>query len=82
VQGVDVGAKVAIYELLLAAAKDGVTIVLASTDPRDLAPVCDRVIVLRKGRIGAQLHGEGKTVDRILAEILRPSSRMTEPPSP
>jgi ribose transport system ATP-binding protein len=70
VHGVDVGAKHAIYQLLRQATSEGVAAVLASGDVDDLAAVCDRVVVLRNGTVGAELHGPSNTVDRITEESL------------
>ncbi|HUA05544.1 MAG TPA: sugar ABC transporter ATP-binding protein [Solirubrobacteraceae bacterium] len=50
-QGVDVGAKAAIYELILAAARSGTGVLVCSSDTKELVALCDRVLVLDKGRI-------------------------------
>ncbi len=55
-QGVDVGAKTAIYELITTAARSGAGVLICSSDAKELALLCDRVIVLRDGRVAAQLH--------------------------
>ncbi|GAA3523597.1 sugar ABC transporter ATP-binding protein [Amycolatopsis ultiminotia] len=49
-RGVDVGAKAEIYRLLGEAARSGVGVLLASSEPAELVGVCDRVLVLRGGR--------------------------------
>ncbi|ATY11326.1 sugar ABC transporter ATP-binding protein [Amycolatopsis sp. AA4] len=49
-RGVDVGAKAEIYRLLGEAARSGVGVLLASSEPAELVGVCDRVVVLRGGR--------------------------------
>jgi ribose transport system ATP-binding protein len=71
-QGIDVGAKVALFTELSEVAASGLPIVVASSDPEDLATICDRVLVLRKGRIGAELVGADLTSDRIVQETLGP----------
>ncbi|MBT1597809.1 hypothetical protein [Curtobacterium flaccumfaciens] len=50
-QGIDVGARAAIFSMLRRSAEQGVTIVCASTDYDQLAQVCDRVVVLAQGRV-------------------------------
>jgi ribose transport system ATP-binding protein len=57
-QGVDVAGKAAIYRALAAAAQDGATVVLASTDAEELAATCDRVLVFRNGTVTAELSRE------------------------
>jgi ABC-type sugar transport system ATPase subunit len=55
-RGIDVGAKAEIYGLMRELAERGIVQVLASTDPRELATVCDRVFVFYSGRVCAVLE--------------------------
>ena len=48
-QGVDVGAKAAIYALVHEAAARGAAVLMASSDTAELASVCDRVLVMCDG---------------------------------
>lgn len=64
-QGVDVGARAEIYELVHAAVAAGSAALIASSDFEELARVCDRVVVLCKGVAVAELEGEGLDADRI-----------------
>jgi ribose transport system ATP-binding protein len=50
-RGVDVGAKSSIYEQVLKLAVRGATILLTSSDTDEVLAICDRVYVLRAGRI-------------------------------
>ena len=50
-QGVDVGARFDIYEALREKARDGVAVLVKSSDPLELAGLCDRVVVMSRGRI-------------------------------
>ena len=65
--GVDVGAKRQIYELLRLRADSGGAIVVVSTDYEEVATVCSRVLVFRRGRIAAELTGEQITISNLLA---------------
>jgi ABC-type sugar transport system ATPase subunit len=69
-QGVDVGAKAAIYDLLAEAAAEGTTVLISSSDTKELAVLCDRVLVLRDGRVGSVLRGAEITEARLLQESL------------
>ena len=76
-QGVDVGARFDIYEALRAKADEGVAAVVKSSDPIELAGLCDRVVVMSRGRIieeipGAEL-GERRIVEAIVGSR-RPES--------
>jgi len=54
-QGVDVGAKAGIYELLAGAAAAGAGLIVCSSDVKELLLICDRVMVLSDGMISAEL---------------------------
>jgi ribose transport system ATP-binding protein len=65
--GVDVAAKRAIYDALAGAAAGGAAILLTSSDGEELCAVCDRVVVLREGRIATTLTDERRTPEAVLA---------------
>ncbi len=69
-QGVDVGAKAQLYVQLLEAAADGTAVILSSSDVDELAAICHRVLVLRGGRIVADLSKGDITAARISSESL------------
>lgn len=56
-QGVDVGARAQLLGLIRRAAATGVAIVMASIEAEDLAVTCDRVLIMRGGRVAAELAG-------------------------
>ncbi|HJP79313.1 MAG TPA: sugar ABC transporter ATP-binding protein [Pseudonocardiaceae bacterium] len=56
-RGVDVGGKAEIHALLRSVANSSTTVLLCSTDLDELAAVCDRVVVLYRGRICANFAG-------------------------
>jgi ribose transport system ATP-binding protein len=73
-QGVDVGARAELYDLIAAARAEGLAVLLVSSDLEELAHVCDRVLVLRDGRIAA--HAEGTAVDaHHIAQLLHEDRR-------
>jgi ribose transport system ATP-binding protein len=69
-QGVDVGAKQAIFQLVSDVAARGVAVVLASAEYEDLSRLCHRVIVFRNGRAAAELQGALLTEDRIVEQCM------------
>jgi ribose transport system ATP-binding protein len=69
-QGVDIGARSIIFDLLRSTAAGGVPIICASSDYDQLAAVCDRVIVLAHGRPHAELTGDDLTHEAIAASVI------------
>jgi simple sugar transport system ATP-binding protein/ribose transport system ATP-binding protein len=66
-KGVDVGAKLAIYELLHGLAADGMGVLLISSELEEVLGLAHRVLVMRRGRIVSRLDGadidEGRVMD-------------------
>jgi ribose transport system ATP-binding protein len=56
-QGVDVGARAEIWQLVRAAVDAGASALVVSSDMEELPRVCDRVLVLRGGEFVAELTG-------------------------
>ncbi|MDH6523155.1 ribose transport system ATP-binding protein [Streptomyces sp. SAI-135] len=56
-QGVDVGARADVYAAIRASVGDGMAALVVSSDFDELAHACDRVLVLRDGRITAEVRG-------------------------
>jgi ribose transport system ATP-binding protein len=77
-QGVDIGARSNIFDMLRSTAAGGVPIVCASSDYDQLAAVCDRVIVLAHGEIHTELSGSELTHELIAASVIR---SLTEAPA-
>lgn len=61
VQGVDIGARVEIFELIGKAAEQGTAVLLISSELDLMLSVCDRLLVLRDGCLIADLPNEGLT---------------------
>jgi ribose transport system ATP-binding protein len=64
-QGVDVGARADIYGLVRAATDAGAGAIVVASDFEELALVADRVIVLRRGRVVAEVTGSDITAHRL-----------------
>jgi ribose transport system ATP-binding protein len=72
-QGVDVGSKADIHRLVDEAASGGAAVVVCSTDTDELARLATRVIVLRRGRVAAELVGDDINTTHIEQEQLLPA---------
>ena len=66
-RGVDVGAKRAIYDILAGLAADGVAVLVISSELEEILGLAQRVLVMRRGRIVAELAGEAMTEGAVLA---------------
>lgn len=60
-QGVDIGARRQIFDDLRRAATEGAAVLVTSTDHEQLAALCDRVVVLQRGRFRSELRGSELT---------------------
>lgn len=65
-RGVDVGAKLEIHKILRDLVRDGVGIVMISSELPELIGVCDRVIVVREGQISGEVSGPEMTEENIM----------------
>jgi len=66
-RGVDVGAKRAIYDLIVELASRGTAVLLVSSELEEVLGLSHRVLVMRRGRVVAELEGEAMTESGILA---------------
>ncbi len=74
-QGVDVGAKVSIFELIEKAAGAGAGVLVASSDEKELALLCDRVLVLCDGSLVADVAGEQLSEANLVTAALSGAAR-------
>jgi ABC-type sugar transport system ATPase subunit len=65
-RGVDVGAREEIYGLLAELGKKGTAILLASSDLPEVLRLAHRILVLRHGRVVAELDGRTSTEEEIV----------------
>ncbi|GAB3618348.1 sugar ABC transporter ATP-binding protein [Okibacterium endophyticum] len=70
VQGIDIGAKTEVYSVIGQAARDGAAVIVISTELEDLAHLCHRVLVMKDGRIVADVSGAEKSRERLAALAL------------
>ncbi len=58
-RGVDIGAKSEIYRIIDELAKRNIGIIVISSELPEIIGVCDRVLVMREGRIAGEVGGPG-----------------------
>ncbi|WP_230532306.1 sugar ABC transporter ATP-binding protein [Microvirga roseola] len=56
-RGVDIGAKSEIYRLIDDLARNGVGVIVISSELPEVVGICDRVLVMREGRIAGEVGG-------------------------
>jgi ribose transport system ATP-binding protein len=79
-RGVDVGAKREIYALIRRISADGRVVLFSSTELPELIGLCDRIIVLYRGRVAGEIRGGGVEGRALLhavntGEMPRPTSQ-------
>jgi len=65
-RGIDVGAKVAVYNLMRELAHEGVAILMISSELPEVIGMSDRILVMHDGRIVAELE-PGSSEEAVLA---------------
>jgi ribose transport system ATP-binding protein len=70
-QGVDVGSRFDIYRALRARTDAGAALLIKSSDPIELAGLCDRVLVMSRGTIVEEIPGDELDERRITEAIVR-----------
>jgi ABC-type sugar transport system ATPase subunit len=68
-QGVDVRAKVDIFRIIDDLSQEGVAILIISSEIRELIGLCDRILVMYKGRITHEFGRSGATPEEMLLAI-------------
>lgn len=68
-KGIDVGAKSEIYELINELARQGMCIVLVSSEMQELIPMSDRVVIMNSGRVCGELHKSEISQEKIMEII-------------
>ncbi len=65
-RGIDIGNKEQIYKFIAALAEEGRSIIVVSSEMPELIGICDRILVMRAGRIVGEVQGEHMTENEIV----------------
>lgn len=65
-QGIDVGAKAEIYQLINQLARQGMGVIVVSSDLVEIINLSNRILVMREGEIAGELEGDAITEDQIM----------------
>ena len=70
-RGIDVGAKYEIYQLIQELAKAGKAVIVISSEMPELLGICDRILVLKDGRIVSEMTVEDASQEKIMEAIVK-----------
>jgi ABC-type sugar transport system ATPase subunit len=68
--GIDVGAKAEIHQILRDLAESGIAVIVISSELPEILAIADRVIIMRRGRITADQFCEGLNQEAILSRAI------------
>lgn len=77
-RGIDVGSKSEIHRVLRDLSNNGIGIIVISSEMPEMIGVCDRIAIIREGRLIAQLEGDDITQELIIAAISNGTEDMKE----
>ena len=66
-QGVDVGARAEIYRILREISSNGTPVIVNSSDAAELEGLCDKVLVMSRGKVVETLTGDDVNEERIVS---------------
>jgi ribose transport system ATP-binding protein len=81
-RGIDVGAKVEIYQLINELTSQGAAVLMISSDLPEVLGMSDRVLVMAQGRIAGELDADEATQDSVMALAVSTNTVKTEKEAP
>jgi ribose transport system ATP-binding protein len=74
-RGIDVGAKVEVYNLMNSLVDSGVAVIMVSSEMPELLGMSDRILVMHEGRIAAEFSRSEATQEKVLAAAMGAEER-------
>ncbi|MCC7161136.1 MAG: sugar ABC transporter ATP-binding protein [Anaerolineae bacterium] len=68
-QGIDVGAKIEMYKLIARFVREGGALVMVSSEIAELMSICDRILVMRDGKIAGEFEPGTTTEEQVLQVV-------------
>jgi D-xylose transport system ATP-binding protein len=75
-RGVDVGAKYEIYKLMFELVKDGISIIMISSELPEVLGISDRVLVIGEGQLRGDFINDGLTQEQVLTAALGHATKL------
>ncbi len=69
--GVDIGSKNQIHEIIKDLARQGIGIIVISDDISEILTVCNRVLLMRSGKIVKEVESKDTTVEELEEDLIR-----------
>lgn len=69
-RGIDVGAKVEVYNLMNSLVQNGVAVIMVSSEMPELLGMSDRILVIHQGCLAGEFNHEEATQEKILAAAM------------
>ncbi len=69
-RGIDVGAKVEVYNLMNSLVESGAAVIMVSSEMPELLGMSDRILVIHEGRVAGEFSREEATQEKILAAAM------------
>ena len=70
-RGIDVGAKADVHRLIDDLARDGIAVVIISSDLPEVLAMSDRVIVMREGRVRGEFDHDAADPESVMTAMVR-----------
>jgi len=77
-QGVDVGARAELYQILRDVSKSGIPVIISSSDAKELEGLCDTVYVLSRGHVVSQLRGDAITEENMISAAVTSTTQVVD----
>ena len=75
--GVDVGSKSDIHNIIRNIAKEGIAVIVISDDIPEIMQVCNRVLIVKNGRITHQMDTKDTGIDEVEAMLIEDESNVS-----
>jgi ribose transport system ATP-binding protein len=72
-RGVDVATKAELYRVIVDLARDGVAILVVSSELGELVGICNRILVMREGELVFEVEAERASERELLRQAVAPT---------
>jgi ABC-type sugar transport system ATPase subunit len=79
-KGIDIGAKNEVYRLMVELVREGISIIMISSEMPELLAMCDRFVVLAEGTVAAELDKADADEQRIMLAATQARSQLVREP--